>query len=171
MPGVTPLDESAKLLRAPDPAETLPAPGSSGVTAALPPVAGYRPDDDGYGSGLPIVTEVVGSLPVLPTGAGYAALTELAAENGVAARVAGAVEFIEVGPISVVLNGVSALLPTARDWRCCAWDFRDLEDAPGPPYRCAQVGRGRNRDREARFVDLPEFARPAYRGVPCGRAN
>jgi hypothetical protein len=38
MPGVTPPDESAKLLLAPDPVETLPAPGSSGVTAALPPV-------------------------------------------------------------------------------------------------------------------------------------
>ena len=52
---------------------------------------------------------------VLPTGAAYAALTEPVDENGVAGLVAGGVEFIEVGPISVVLKGVSALLPDGAD--------------------------------------------------------
>ena len=118
MPGVTPPpDESAKLpLPAPGTAETLPAPGSSGVT-----VEPTRPADDGYDGEVPIVTEVVESPPVLPTGAGYAALTEPVDENGVGALGAGAVEFIEVGPISVVLKGVSALLP----------DGADSYDAPG----------------------------------------
>ena len=107
MPGVTPPDESATLPLAPGPPETLPAPASSGVTVPLAPVVGY-------GGALPIVTEVVGSLPDLPSGAEYAALTEPVVENGVAGLVAGGVEFIEVGPISVVLKGVSAL-PDGED--------------------------------------------------------
>ena len=54
-----------------------------------------------------IVAELVES-PTLPRGAGYGALTDDVVEY--AARVGGgAVEFIEVGPISVVLNGVSPL--------------------------------------------------------------
>jgi len=85
------------------PPPTLPAPGSSGVTAAI------GADDDAYGGAVAIVADVVESPPLLPTGAGYAALTDEVAENGVALVAAGAPEFIEVGPISVVLNGVSPL--------------------------------------------------------------
>jgi len=48
----------------------LPAPGSSGVTAAI------GADDDAYGGAVAIVADVVESLPLLPTGAGYAALTD-----------------------------------------------------------------------------------------------
>ena len=101
MPGVTPLDEPA----------TRPVPGSSGVTVAPPPVVAYGPDDAEYGGAVAIVADVVESL-TLPSGAGYGTLTaEPVVENGVAPLVAGGVEFIEVGPISVVLNGVSALPP------------------------------------------------------------
>ena len=118
MPGVTPafeapiaLDESANGLLTPGPAETLPAPGSSGVTVAPPLVAAYR-----------------------PVGAGYAALTEdvVVVEYAVAPVVAGAVEFIEVGPISVVLNGVSVLLPPGGADSYAAPGFSGPGGAEGP---------------------------------------
>jgi hypothetical protein len=113
--GVTPtfaalsaLDESAS----PSLAPTLPAPGSSGVTVEPLAVASYR-----------------------PVGAGYGALTELVvvAEYVVAARVAaGAVEFIEVGPISVVLKGVSVLLPAGGATSYAAPGFSGPGGAAGP---------------------------------------
>ena len=116
MPGVTPafeapiaLDESANGLLTPGAAETLPAPGSSGVTVAPPTVAAYR-----------------------PAGAGYGALTEVVVEYAVAPVVAGAVEFIEVGPISVVLKGVSVLLPLDGADSYAAPGFSGPGGAAGP---------------------------------------
>ena len=121
MPGVTPAVEAPSALEesaSPLPpsggsAATLPAPASSGITVAPPPAAGAVAmnllDDAEYGAALAEVAEVADDavLPILPNGAGYAAL----AATG--ERVAGAVEFIEVGPISVVLNGVSPPPPGA----------------------------------------------------------
>ena len=114
--GVTPafaalsaLDESAS----PSLPPTLPAPGSSGVTVEPLAVASYR-----------------------PVGAGSGALTELVivvAEYVVAVCVAaGAVEFIEVGPISVVLKGVSVLLPAGGVASYAAPGFSGPGGAAGP---------------------------------------
>ena len=75
------------------------------------------------------MAEVVEALPVLPRGAGYGALTEVVVEYVVAA---GAVEFIEVGPISVVLKGVSALLPPDGPVSYAAPGFSGPGGAAGP---------------------------------------
>src|SRR5271168_2338453 len=137
MPGVTPaleapsaLDESAKPSPVAGPAETLPAPGSSGVTAPPIPAAGplgtKRPDDAEYGGAVAIAAEVLvlvveydGALPA----------DRYAAEYG-GGLTAGAVEFIEVGPISVVLKGVSPPLLGADS---IAPGFSGPGGAGGPP--------------------------------------
>ena len=75
---------------------------------------------------------------VLPSGAGYAALTELVDEYPVAPLlVAGAVEFIEVGPISVVLKGVSALPPDGEES-----GFSGPGGAEGPLYGALRSAEG-----------------------------
>ena len=68
----------------PPPVETLPAPGSSGVSAA-----GAADADDGGADA--IVDDVVESA-TLPSGAGYAALTALVAAGAVEAEVVVVVE-------------------------------------------------------------------------------
>ncbi len=71
MLGVMPLDASSALDdgATPPPVETLPAPGSSGVTAAEPVVTNL-PDDAEYGGALAIVDEVVESPLAFARGAG-----------------------------------------------------------------------------------------------------
>ena len=64
----------------PPPVETLPAPGSSGVSAA-----GAADAEDGGAEA--IVVEVVEESATLPNGAGYAALTALVAAGAVEAEV------------------------------------------------------------------------------------
>ena len=124
--GVTPallapiaLDESAS----PSP-ETFPAPESSGVTA--PPPLEYRPAAEAeYGGALEIVADALES-SIFPSGAGGYDAVGPTAEPG-------AVEFIEVGPISVVLNGVSGL-PAVGAPSYAAPGFSGPGGAGGPPY-------------------------------------
>jgi hypothetical protein len=82
----------------------LPAPESSGVTdVGGIVVIGLAPAE--YGGAVAATDEVVESALTFPKGAGIAALTA-----GVVGEETVGALFIEVGPISVVLNGVSPLL-------------------------------------------------------------
>ena len=103
--GVTPVGREA--LPAAGSAATLPAPASSGAAAADPDVANRAAEAE-YG-GAPAATDgmLVSSVTCSTGPEGIAALTAgVVVEDPL---VVGAL-FIEVGPISVVLNGVSPLL-------------------------------------------------------------
>ena len=118
MLGVIPLGASSVL----PPADTVPAPGSSGVAAAGAEVTN-RPDDAEYAGAVAMVDAVVESSLILPNGVGFAGTTTFEVAVG---------PFIEVGPISVVLNGVSGLPPDGA--ASYALGFSGPGGAAGPPY-------------------------------------
>ena len=104
-------------------ADTLPAPGSNGVA----PVETTGPDEAEYGGAEAIVADVPES-SILPSGiAADGALTAVVVVVVVVAL------FIEVGPISVVLNGVSAL-PLDDGVSYTAPGFSGPGGDGGPPY-------------------------------------
>ena len=97
--GVMPLGASS----VPPPVDTVPAPESNGVAG---PDVTYRLDEAEYGGAVAIVDAVVESSLTLPSGVGFTGTTTFEVAVGA---------FIEVGPISVVLNGVSTLPPDGAD--------------------------------------------------------
>ena len=101
MLGVIPLGASSVL----PPVDTVPAPESSGVAGAEPDVTN-RLDDAEYGGAVAIVDAVVESSLTRPRGVGFGGGPTFEVAVG---------PFIEVGPISVVLNGVSTLPPDGAD--------------------------------------------------------
>ena len=66
----------------------------------------YRLDEAEYGGAVAIVDAVVESSLILPNGVGIVGTATFEVAVG---------PFIEVGPISVVLNGVSTLPPDGAD--------------------------------------------------------
>jgi hypothetical protein len=97
--GVIPLGALSVL----PPVDTVPAPESNGVAG---PDVTYRLDEAEYGGAVAIVDAVVESSLTLPSGVGFTGTTTFEVAVGA---------FIEVGPISVVLNGVSTLPPDGAD--------------------------------------------------------
>ena len=138
MPGVTPVFEPAtrralrtRLLIAPPPA--VPAPGSSGVTVEPLAVAAYRPDGAGYGA----LTE--------PSSSRVCGVACVAAGRGGVHR-----GRADLGGVERRFGAVAA---RRRGFVRGARIFRSRRRRRTVVGR-VQVGRGRDRNREARLVDL-----------------
>jgi len=126
MLGVIPLGASSVL----PPVDTVPAPASNGVAGAGADVT-YRLDDAEYGGAVAIVDAVVELSLTLPKGVGFGGGPTFEVAVG---------PFIEVGPISVVLNGVSTLPPDGAD--SYALGFSGPGGAAGPPYGALRSAAG-----------------------------
>ena len=128
-------------------ADTLPAPGSSGVAG---------PGDDDRG---PMKPSTVAPRPPSTSRRFYrigCRIGDRVADRGRTSGGRQSVEFIEVGPISVVLNGVSAL-PLDGGYSIRGARIFRTRRRGRTAVRRVQVSRGRNRNREARLVDLADL--------------